>query len=135
MFGAANQLLGTLALCVGTTVLIKMGKAAYLWVTAVPMVFVAVITLSGSYELCVLFLQKGNKVLDPGQAFALYLDGALVGVVALLALIVLSDSARQWYGYLVQGWPFTSSEVLAASEAAPTSATHGGMKLPPGRCC
>src|SRR5205807_3203601 len=30
MFGAANQLLGMLALCVGTTVLIKMGKARYL---------------------------------------------------------------------------------------------------------
>src|SRR3989442_13500916 len=51
MFGAANQLLGTLALCVGTTVLIKMDKARYLLVTAVPMVFVGVITLSGSYEL------------------------------------------------------------------------------------
>ena len=35
MFGAANQLLGTLALCIGTTLLIKMGKARFLWVTAV----------------------------------------------------------------------------------------------------
>src|SRR5437899_7439647 len=40
MFGDANKPLGMLALCVGTTVLIKMGKAQYLWVTAVPMVFV-----------------------------------------------------------------------------------------------
>ena len=37
MFGAANQLLGTLALCIGTTVLIKMWKSPYLWVTALPM--------------------------------------------------------------------------------------------------
>src|SRR6266581_5502249 len=58
MFGAANQLLGMLALCVGTTVLIKMDKAQYLWVTAVPMVFVGVITLSGSYELFALFVTK-----------------------------------------------------------------------------
>ncbi|MGH7232412.1 MAG: carbon starvation CstA family protein [Nitrospiraceae bacterium] len=135
MFGAANQLLGTLALCIGTTVLIKMGKAEYLWVTAVPMVFVAVITLSGSYELFVLFIRKANTMLESGQAFALYLDAGLVGLVALLALIVLADSARQWYGYLVQGWPFTSSEVLAASEAAPPAAARGGIKLPTGRCC
>ena len=40
MFGAANQLLGTLALCIGTTVLIKMRKAQYLWITALPMLFV-----------------------------------------------------------------------------------------------
>ena len=45
MFGAANQLLGTLALCIGTTVLIKMRKSQYLWVTAVPMLFVGAITL------------------------------------------------------------------------------------------
>src|SRR5437016_11795961 len=49
MFGSANQLLGTLALCVGTTGLIKMDRAQYLGLTAVPMVFVGVITLSGSW--------------------------------------------------------------------------------------
>ncbi|OGX08847.1 MAG: carbon starvation protein CstA, partial [Nitrospirae bacterium RIFCSPLOWO2_12_FULL_63_8] len=40
MFGAANQLLGTLALCIGTTVLIKMKRPQFLWITATPMVFV-----------------------------------------------------------------------------------------------
>ena len=115
-----------------------MGKAPYLWVTAIPMVSVAVITLSGSYELFILFMQKAVTVREPGQAFALYLDGALVGLVALLALIVLADSARQWYGYLVQGWPFTSSEVRAASATGHPghpSTTRGGVKLPTGRCC
>ncbi|MFO0732519.1 MAG: carbon starvation CstA 5TM domain-containing protein [Nitrospiraceae bacterium] len=38
--GVANQLLGTLALCIATTVLIKMWKSPYLWVTALPMLFV-----------------------------------------------------------------------------------------------
>ena len=47
MFGAANQLLGMLALCIATTVLIKMNKTSYLWVTVIPMVFVGVITLVG----------------------------------------------------------------------------------------
>ncbi|MBK9308709.1 MAG: carbon starvation protein A [Nitrospira sp.] len=111
MFGAANQLLGTLALCIGTTVLIKMWKSPYLWVTALPMLFVGVITLTGCYEMFWMFLAKA-ATLTAGQAFALYLDAVLVSVVAVLGLIVLSDSVRQWYGYVVLKKPFRSSEVV-----------------------
>ena len=111
MFGAANQLLGTLALCIGTTVLIKMWKSPYLWVTALPMLFVGVITLTGCYEMFWMFLTRA-ATLAAGQAFALYLDAVLVSVVAVLGLIVLSDSVRQWYGYVVLKKPFRSSEVV-----------------------
>jgi carbon starvation protein len=111
MFGAANQLLGTLALCIGTTVLIKMWKSPYLWVTAVPMVFVGLITLTGSYEMCVMFIAKA-ATLAAAQAFALYLDAVLVAAVAILGLIVLSDSLKQWYGYVILKKAFTSSEVV-----------------------
>ncbi|MFQ5992949.1 MAG: carbon starvation protein A [Nitrospiraceae bacterium] len=138
MFGAANQLLGTLALCVGTMVLIKMGKARYLWVTAVPMVFVAVITLTGSYELFFMFLQKASGASQPGTMFSLYLDAGLVGLVALLALIILLDSARQWYGYLIQGQPFVSSEVLVfqtAPSVGSSTEPQDGINIPGGRCC
>ncbi len=138
MFGAANQLLGMLALCVGTMVLIKMGKARFLWVTAVPMVFVGAVTLTGAYELFFMFLARAAVAGESGQAFALYLDACLIGVVALLAMIVLVDSARHWYGYLVQGRPFSSSEVLvfegAPATASPAS-SQGGISLPPGKCC
>src|SRR2546428_7040501 len=88
MFGAANQLLGMLALCVGTTVLIKMDKAQYLWVTAVPMVFVGIITLSGSYELFVLFVTKAGSA-SVEEAVVFYLDAALIGTVATLAVVDL----------------------------------------------
>lgn len=137
MFGAANQLLGTLALCVGTTVLIKMGKARYLWVTAAPMVFVGAITLTGAYQLFTLFMAKASQVAESGSAVALYLDAALVGIVALLAVIVLVESIRQWYGYVVQGRPYTSSEVLAAEGAMArlSPAVQDGVKFPTGRCC
>ncbi|GKS57148.1 carbon starvation protein A [Nitrospira sp.] len=111
MFGAANQLLGTLALCIGTTVLIKMWKSSYLWVTALPMVFVGAITMTGAYEMFGLFLEKA-KALAAGQAFALYLDAVLVALVAILGLIVISDSVKQWYGYVVLKKPFVSSEVV-----------------------
>ena len=113
MFGAANQLLGTLALCIGTTVLIKMWKSQYLWVTAVPMLFVGGITLAGSYEMFGMFMTKAATLAAGAQAFALYLDALLVAVVAILGLIVLVDSARQWYGYVILKRPFTSSEVIA----------------------
>jgi carbon starvation protein len=140
MFGAANQLLGTLALCIATTVLIKMGKSQFIWLTAVPMLFVGVVTLTGSYEMFVLFLGKANGLADASQAFALYLDAALVGIVVLLAAVVLADGIRQWYGYLVQGRPYTSSEVIilsggGASPAASRPVVSDGIHLPGGGCC
>ena len=135
MFGAANQLLGTLALCIATTVLIKAGKARYLWITALPMLFVAVITLSGSYELFTLFIEHAGRAVKSSQVFALYLDAGLVAVVALLAVVVLMNSARQWYRLSRSRMAFTSSEVLTVADAAPPAAERGNIKLPTGRCC
>ncbi|MDF0645355.1 MAG: carbon starvation CstA family protein [Nitrospira sp.] len=143
MFGAANQLLGTLALCIGTTVLIKMWKSPYLWVTAVPMCFVGVVTLSGSYELFGMFLGKAGKVAG-GEAFSLYLDAVLVVAVASLGLIVLGDSFRQWYGYVIRKKPFTSSEVIVMAgggtarrvqPAIQDEDVRRGFNLPFGGCC
>src|SRR5437868_4464675 len=49
LFGLANQLLSVIALCLGTTLLIKMGKARYLFITIVPLLFMAVVTFSAGY--------------------------------------------------------------------------------------
>ena len=46
IFGIANQLLAVIAFCLGTTILIKMGKARYAWCTVVPMVFLTVVTFT-----------------------------------------------------------------------------------------
>src|SRR6202140_896072 len=46
LFGTGNQLLATIALAVATTFLINMGKQKYAWITAVPMCFVGVTTLT-----------------------------------------------------------------------------------------
>src|SRR5713226_4350602 len=125
MFGAANQLLGMLALCVGTTVLIKMDKARYLWVTAVPMVFVGVITLSASYEMLLLFVTKAGAAFA-GEAVVFYLDAALVGIVAALAVVILADSVAKWYGYVIRKQPYTTSEVPSGED---------GIEIPAGPCC
>jgi carbon starvation protein len=49
LFGIANQLLAVIAFCLGTTILIKMGKARYLAVTAIPLVFLMSATFSAGY--------------------------------------------------------------------------------------
>ncbi len=123
MFGAANQLLGMLALCIGTTVLIKMGKAKYLWVTAAPMVFVGAITLSACYALFGTFLRQAAE--NPARAFVLRLDAFLVASVGVLAVIILADSLIQWRAYLFGGKPITTTEVSREESA----------DLPPSGCC
>jgi carbon starvation protein len=125
MFGVANQLLGMLALCVGTTVLIKMDKAQFLWVTAVPMVFVGTITLTASYELVLFFVGKA-KAAGAGEGMPYYLDAALVGLVVVLAVVALIDSIVKWYGFLIQKKPVTTSEAVPRD---------GGIKIPAGPCC
>ena len=124
MFGAANQLLGMLALCIATTVLIKMNKAQYLWVTVIPMIFVGIITLTGCYELFGIFLHRALTGAG-SQVLTMSINAALVALVAVLAVVVLIDSAMKWYGYLIQKRPFTSTEVVEGE----------GIQIPAGPCC
>ena len=124
MFGAANQLLGMLALCIATTVFIKMNKAQYLWVTVIPMIFVGTITLTGCYELFGLFLLRAMTGTG-GEIVTMSINAVLIAVVAVLAVVVLIDSGIKWYGYLIQKRPFTSTEVIEGE----------GIHIPAGPCC
>jgi carbon starvation protein len=103
MFGVANQLLAAIALCVGTTVLFRMGKGRYTFLTIVPAAFMAVTTLTASVELVQRFWAQAAA--KPDEAFTLRLDAVLVATVACLVVVILVDSIRRWRGFLAEGTP------------------------------
>ncbi|MFO0698479.1 MAG: carbon starvation CstA family protein [Nitrospira sp.] len=114
MFGAANQLLGTLALCVATNGLIRVGKVRYIWVTIVPMLFVAVVTLSACVDLIEQFVGEGRWV-----------NVVLVLSIALLVVVVLLDSGMKWVRRMNGNGP---------PDDPPAAGGQGGASWP-GRCC
>jgi carbon starvation protein len=128
MFGVANQLLATLAFSIGTTLLIKMGKAKYTPITLVPMCFMAVTTLTASYYLVVRFWQLATT--EPASAVTYRLQAVLVAVMAGLAVLILADSIIKWVQLLTGRRPLTSTEVpfevaSVAPPAAEAKSAHG----------
>ncbi len=112
MFGVANQLLAAIAFCVGTTIIIKMNKLKYAWVTFIPMLFMLATTMVASYELFYMFMGKAAASTVAGEAFTFRLDATLVAIMAILAVITLVDSVYKWYGYLAGKREIITSEVV-----------------------
>ena len=141
LFGIANQLLATVALCVGTTVIIKMGKARYAWMTLLPLAWLVVVTTTAGYlkifsdDPKLGFLAHARMLADavaagqlpPGVAnaraaaqmiFNDRLDAAVAGFFLVSVLVILADSAREWLAVLVGRKPARSSEVPFESRTA-----------------
>jgi len=111
MFGISNQLLSAIALGVGTTWIIRQGKLKYAWVTFVPMAFLTVTTLTASYEQYVIFMNSYQAATDRAKAFTFLLDGILVAIMALLAVVAIGNMLYKWYK-LVSGSGVEAGPVL-----------------------
>lgn len=86
LFGIANQLLAIIALAIGTSVIISYGRAKYVWVTIVPMLFVAIVTLSAGYlSIFEIFLPKSE-----------YLNASLTVIMMSAVIVILCDCVYRW---------------------------------------
>ena len=97
MFGIANQLLAAMALSIGTTVILKAGKARYAWVTLAPLVFVATTTLlAGWLSITDNFLPLARGAVTPALRFQGYLDAFLTGVMMVLIVLTIGNCMLTW---------------------------------------
>jgi len=120
LFGISNQLLAAVALCVGTTVIIKQGRARYAWVTVGPLAWLSAVTFTAGFQKVFAadprlgFLSHARMVagriaageLPAGarslaQAEQMLFNDRLNAVVALafmsVAILVILASAREWW--------------------------------------
>jgi carbon starvation protein len=123
IFGIANQLLAVLALSLGTTVLIKMGRARYAWTTLLPLAWLLAVTMTAGWMkifsadprlgflTAAADLQK--KIAAAGaaplaqltawqhQLFNNYVNAAVTGAFLVLVAVVCLTCARVWWQLLV----------------------------------
>jgi carbon starvation protein len=140
LFGISNQLLATVALCVGTTIIIKMGKVRYAFVTVIPMVWLVVVTTTASLmkifatDPRVGFLSHARwvqarlasgelpgGVADAAGAARLVFNDRLNAVVAgfflLAVVVILVDSILEWRAVLSGRKPTTTNEAPYVARA------------------
>jgi len=86
LFGVANQLLGSMTLAIGTTILFRMGKAQYAWTTMIPMSFLTVTTVAAGYlNITMNYLPSKN-----------YLLAVASGIMIVLVVFVIGDAVCTW---------------------------------------
>jgi len=96
MFGIANQLLASVALAVGTTVIINAGRARYAWVTILPLSFVSVTTLTaGAMSVRDSFYPMATGP-DVTKHFQGYLNSVVTVVMMVCVLVILSSAILRW---------------------------------------
>ncbi len=103
IFGVANQLLAVLALALGTTVLIKMGKARHVWVTLLPLAWLLAVTMTAGWmkifsaDPRLGFLSAANAASSSRQALNAHVDAAVTAVFLILVAVIVLANARVWW--------------------------------------
>jgi carbon starvation protein len=149
LFGIANQLLAAVALVVATTILLKMGRTKWIWVTMAPMTWIVIITMTASYQKLfdpnprIGFLSYANllaseiaagkipvaKIADTQRLiFNQRLDAAVTIVLAGMVAVLIIEALIQWYALLSRRTQPTLHEApYVATQWAPgfTGVAHG----------
>jgi carbon starvation protein len=128
LFGISNQLLAAIALCVGTTILIKAGKARYAWVTLAPLAWVLAVTLTGGWQKVFAqdprlgFLSHAASVagqvasgsVEAARGARLIFNDRLDAAVALFfmaaTVLIVAASVREWLLVLTRRRPASVKE-------------------------
>ncbi|MGG4456176.1 carbon starvation CstA family protein [Brevibacillus porteri] len=123
LFGIANQMLAAIAFTVGTTIIFKMGKAAYSWITLVPMAWLTTATLTAGWQklfhpdpkigflshaeafqkaLDAGTLPKGVKTVEAAQKmiFNDQIDAVVCAIFMVITIGIILDGARVWINIL-----------------------------------
>ena len=128
LFGISNQLLAAVALCVGTTLIIKSDKARYAWVTLLPLAWLLAATLTAGWQkvfaadprlgflshAAVVVEQLATGAVDSSRGARLIFNDRLDAVVTITfmaaTLLVLLSSAREWVLVLTRRKPARAKE-------------------------
>ncbi len=123
LFGISNQLLAAVALVVASTILMKMGRLRWIWVTLLPMAWLVTITMTASYQKVfdanprIGFLAYANvlaaqiaagkipadKIAETQRLiFNQRLDAAVTGVLAAMILVLIIEALVHWYAILIR---------------------------------
>jgi carbon starvation protein len=116
LFGISNQLLAAVALCVGTTIIIRGGKARYGWVTGLPLAWLTVVTLTAGWQKIFAgdprlgFLAHAASLSAAEHSantarliFNDYLDVSVAAFFMASFVVILAYSAREWYRAIIHG--------------------------------
>jgi carbon starvation protein len=106
LFGICNQLLAAVALCVATTIIVKMGRARYALVTLVPLGWLVAVTFAASWHKVfdpnprIGFLAHARQLAAAGANSRLIfndrLDAAVAGLLVVMVTMILIESAVEW---------------------------------------
>ncbi|MFB6641215.1 carbon starvation CstA family protein [Streptomyces chartreusis] len=150
IFGISNQLLAAVALAVCTTLLVKSGRLKWAWITGVPLVWDATVTLTASWQKVFssdpkvgFFKQRQvfqdaidrGEVLPPAKSMDdmhtvvtnSTVDGVLAAVLALLIVVVIVDATRVCVRHIrrpalstLSEAPYVESRITAPAGLFPT---------------
>jgi carbon starvation protein len=128
LFGISNQLLASVALCVGTTLIIKSGKPRFVWVTVLPLTWLLAATLTAGWQKVFAedprlgFLAHAASVADQMASglvtaaigtrliFNDRLDAVVTILFMVITLLVVLSSAREWVLILTRRKPAQAKE-------------------------